>query len=202
MRSRKRTTSGEAREARCLFISLDPESVTVRMPSRGEGSVDERSRAPAPPERNSCLTEKMRFRGGMERKDRSYRPVGKRTSALAIFGLAGVQACWFFVAGCNRAPTTLDSSLTTPALASKAVLRAEPNPVPAGEGPGKTVISWDTGNGESGEVFVVNGDHEVLFGRAAQASLDAAWIQPGSWEFRLYSTKDHRLLTKLIVTRP
>jgi hypothetical protein len=36
----------------------------------------------------------------------------------------------------------------------EAFLTATPNPVPAGEGPGKTTISWSTGDGSNGLVYV------------------------------------------------
>ncbi|MFZ1220033.1 MAG: carbohydrate binding domain-containing protein [Chthoniobacterales bacterium] len=82
------------------------------------------------------------------------------------------------------------------------VFRADPNPVPAGPGLGTTTIIWDTGSAAEADVFLVTGDKETIFGRGAKISQPAAWIQPGSLEFRMYSRPDHKLLAKLTVTRP
>jgi hypothetical protein len=44
-----------------------------------------------------------------------------------------------------------------------ATLKAIPNPVPAGIGPGMTTITWDTGDGWVGRVYVsVDGGPEQL----------------------------------------
>lgn len=111
-----------------------------------------------------------------------------------------------FITGCDDpASDSAASSSPTPATEANApgvVLRAEPNPVPAGPGPGTTTISWDTGSDAAADVYVVNGDKEIIFGRGARVSQDAAWIQPGSHEFRMYSYPEHKFLAKVIVTRP
>lgn len=113
-----------------------------------------------------------------------------------------------FLASCGRQET--QSSVSSPSPAPEAttttppglVFRADPNPVPAGSGPGRTIISWDTGSNAQADVVLVTGDKETTFGRGAKISQEATWIQPGSWEFRMYSTTDHKLLAKLTVTRP
>jgi len=84
-------------------------------------------------------------------------------------------------------------------------ITATPNPVPAGEGKfGTTTVTWDTGDGSIGEVYVsVNGAAEKLFaGNRSKGSLEAAWIGKGDHEFRLYAGKEHKtLLASVRVTR-
>jgi DNA-binding beta-propeller fold protein YncE len=77
-------------------------------------------------------------------------------------------------------------------------LSASPNPVPLGENPGKTTISW-TG----GKVYVsMDGNNEVLFADMREGSKMASWILAGSsYEFRLYSSDHTELLAKLTVTK-
>jgi hypothetical protein len=85
----------------------------------------------------------------------------------------------------------------------RATLAASPNPVPAGDGVGKTVISWSTGDENSGKVWVsVNGGKESLFAIAQRGVASADWIQTGpTYEFRLYDSNHTRLLGKIVVTR-
>ena len=80
---------------------------------------------------------------------------------------------------------------------------AEPNPVPAGTGPGKTTIRWDTGNGAAGQVFVSEeGGEESLFGENSRGSKEANWIGRKTYEFRLYAGKDRKTqLASVTVTR-
>ena len=84
-------------------------------------------------------------------------------------------------------------------------ITATPNPVPAGETKfGTTTVTWDTGDGSIGEVYVsVNGAAEKLFaGNRSKGSLAAAWIGKGEHEFRLYAGKEHKtLLASVRVTR-
>lgn len=109
----------------------------------------------------------------------------------------GMALC-FPVTSCKRAPKE-----TAP---SAPVISAAPNPVPDGSGPGQTTISWDTGDGSMGEVYVsVGGRDEKLFGgKSAKQALEAAWIQSGDvCDFRLYKGTDHtELLASVTVTRP
>jgi hypothetical protein len=78
-------------------------------------------------------------------------------------------------------------------------LSACPNPVPEGEGPGKTTIFW---NSVDGKICVSeNGRDEVLFAGSPRGSQDADWIDAGSsYEFRLYSSDHTELLKKVVVT--
>jgi hypothetical protein len=76
-------------------------------------------------------------------------------------------------------------------------LSASPNPVPPGDNPGKTTISWS-----GGKVYVaMNGNDEVLFGQRHEGCNVATWILAGSnYEFRLYNSDHTELLAKLTVT--
>jgi len=80
---------------------------------------------------------------------------------------------------------------------------ANPNPVPAGEGPGTTTISWDTADGSIGKIYVsVNRGEELLFADGRRSSTSADWIEAGSnYEFRLYNSDHTELLAKVTVTR-
>jgi hypothetical protein len=83
-------------------------------------------------------------------------------------------------------------------------ITANPNPVAAGGKFGKTTITWDTGNGSVGEVYVsVNGAAEKRFaGNRAKGSLEAPWIGKGEHVFRLYEGKEHKIvLASVTVTR-
>ena len=80
---------------------------------------------------------------------------------------------------------------------------ANPNPVPAGEGPGKTTVSWDTVDGSIGRIYVsVNRGQELLFADGRRSSASAHWIETGSkYEFRLYNWDHTELLANVTVTR-
>jgi hypothetical protein len=76
-------------------------------------------------------------------------------------------------------------------------LTASPNPVPQGNNPGETTISWT-----DGKVYVsMNANDEVLFAHRREGSKVARWILAGSsYEFRLYNSDHTELLAKLTVT--
>jgi hypothetical protein len=127
------------------------------------------------------------------------------TRAILVFSICFSGAA-IFLAGCGR--STSDSSATsspTPgagATAASAMLRAEPNPVPPGDGTGTTTISWQTGDGTPGEVYVVTTPEEKLFARGSAGSSVAPWIGNGSTQFRLYNQDHSKVLAQLTVTRP
>jgi len=79
-------------------------------------------------------------------------------------------------------------------------LSASPNPVPAGEGEGKTTISW---NSVAGKIYVsVDGGDEVLFADAPRGLPEADWINAGpTYEFRLCNADHNELLEKLVVQK-
>src|SRR5215216_841269 len=79
----------------------------------------------------------------------------------------------------SAAPDVAVTSSTKPGLT------ATPNPVPIG---GRTAITWTTGDGSPGEVYVsINGDREILFaGASPYGRQEADWIGPGDRsDFRL-----------------
>jgi hypothetical protein len=84
-----------------------------------------------------------------------------------------------------------------------ALLTADPNPAPVGQGQGKTTVSWDTADGTIGKVYVsVDGGQELLFADGRRGSAPAHWIETGSdYEFRLYDSDHTELLAKLVVTK-
>jgi hypothetical protein len=108
---------------------------------------------------------------------------------------AAVLSPLFFFSACNPSKNP---------AASAATITASPNPVPAGEGLGKTTITWNTGDGTVGQVYVsADGEPDVLWLGGASGSGQAPWIQAGpTYEFRLYAGTEHTtLLSKTQVTR-
>ena len=108
--------------------------------------------------------------------------------------------------GCVLSTCDRTRPLTTDGAKGKAVLSASPNPVPSGdiEKPlGTTTITWDTGNGAAGDLYVkVNREREKFMSRAPRGTHEVPWIQFDSfYEFRLYSKKRSKLLATLEVTR-
>jgi hypothetical protein len=85
----------------------------------------------------------------------------------------------------------------------EARITADPNPVPAGSGKGTTTISWDTGDGTPGQVYVERkGQAEKLFAQGKKGTEKATWIYGGfTYEFRLYAGKEHKqVLARVTVT--
>ena len=109
----------------------------------------------------------------------------------------------FFFAACgpSKSPEA-NASAASPAVAA-ATITASPNPVTTGEGPGTTTITWNTGGGTTGQVYVSeDGGPEKLWAEASTGSGSAPWIQPGkTFEFRLYAGTEHaKVLAKIQVT--
>jgi hypothetical protein len=80
-----------------------------------------------------------------------------------------------------------------------AFLTASPNPVPIGGTGGlrgTTTISWSTGDGSEGQVYLaVRGQPEQLFAQGSRGSQEAPWISPSAtFEFRLYAGTEHKVL--------
>jgi hypothetical protein len=104
-----------------------------------------------------------------------------------------------FLVGCGgRSPAPVPAEETGQASETGAWIRAAPNPVPIGVGPGRTTLSWDAGASATAQVYVsIDGKTEQLFaGGVHQGSQDAGWIDTGpTYEFRLYAGSDHQ--TKL-----
>ena len=109
--------------------------------------------------------------------------------------------CICSLTACNRArPEPTETKSVQP------VLYASPNPIPSGDLDkplGTTTITWDTGNGAVGELYVkVNREPEKLISSGPRGTDEVPWIQFDSfYEFRLYSEKRSKLLATLEVTR-
>src|SRR5262249_7506680 len=120
-----------------------------------------------------------------------------RSTYIFIFLLA-IQ----ILSGCSRnraiTPTGQQDATT-------AKIVVAPNPVPAGgEGMGGTTISWDTGDGSLGQVYIAeDGVESKMLAQAAKGSKTVKWIKTGTtYEFRLYAGKEHKtVLAKAAVTR-
>lgn len=109
----------------------------------------------------------------------------------------------FFFAICGPAKNSeADAQAASPA-ASAATITASPNPVTTGEGPGTTTITWNTGDGTTGQIYVSeDGGPERLFTAGPKGSLPAPWIQTGkTFDFSLYAGTEHtKVLAKVQVT--
>ena len=117
----------------------------------------------------------------------------KRFIPLSIILLA-----LFSFAACNRS----ENPSASPA-ASGATITASPNPVQTSQGLGTTTITWNTGDGTAGEVYVYDEDgHEGLLAKGPAGSAAARWIQAGKTaEFRLYAGYEHaKVLARTQVT--
>jgi hypothetical protein len=74
-------------------------------------------------------------------------------------------------------------------------ITANPGHVTVAGGTGSTEISWDTGNGSMGFVFVTTSEGKpVLFATGAKGSRVAPWIRPGTYAFELYGDDQRRTL--------
>jgi hypothetical protein len=109
----------------------------------------------------------------------------------------------FFFAACgpSKNPATNASAASPAAFA--ATITASPNPVTTGEGPGTTTVTWNTGDGAAGQVYVsMDGTPEAIFAEGSTGSAPAPWIQAGkTFEFRLYAGTEHaKVLAKIQVT--
>ena len=60
----------------------------------------------------------------------------------------------FFFAACGPSKNPEANASAGSAAASAATITASPNPVTIGEGPGNTTITWNTGDGTTGQVYV------------------------------------------------
>ena len=109
----------------------------------------------------------------------------------------------FFFAACGPSKSPeVNASAASPAAAT-ATITASPNPVIIGEELGATTITWNTGDGTTGQVYVSeDGAPETLFSAGPTGSAPAPWIRVGKmFEFRLYAGTEHtRVLAKTQVT--
>jgi hypothetical protein len=84
-----------------------------------------------------------------------------------------------------------------------AFITASPNPPPPGQAPGRTTITWSTGDARPGGVAVsVDGAPEALFASGSSGRQEAHWISADSeYEFRLYDVNSHALMATVKVGR-
>jgi hypothetical protein len=125
--------------------------------------------------------------------------------ATLTFAIAAATAMLFTLQACKPSsePTTADnaSSASSPAAGAPSI-KAVPNPIPA-DGDGKTMISWDTGDGSVGQIWVsVNGAEQKLFAQEVKGSAAASWIAAGeSADFVLYAgTNREKEIARVKVT--
>src|SRR5438477_12064755 len=89
--------------------------------------------------------------------------------------------------GCRRNSTSVPSNETSNQGKDQSeigvILRAKPNPVPAGSRTGKTTITWQTGSEAVADVYFFDGKDETLFASGARSSKEADFLRPGSNEF-------------------
>jgi hypothetical protein len=83
-----------------------------------------------------------------------------------------------------------------------AVITAKPERVILRDGNGSAEITWDTGNGSMGFVFVTEeGGKPVLFAKSSRGSLIAPWIGKHTYVFELYGDdQGQTLLAKVTVS--
>jgi len=132
---------------------------------------------------------------------RVARPRGVLGAVIVLVGFLVATGC-----GDSSPDTTSKGSSGTLATnqAGGAWIKADPNPVPAGKDPGTTTISWNTGNGATGEVYLLGPVQvEKLFTGGRSGSKKAPWIRKGGkYEFLLYAGKDHQtVLARVTVTK-
>jgi hypothetical protein len=109
----------------------------------------------------------------------------------------------FFFAGCNLSKIPEATAPSASPEASTATITASPNPVPVSQAPGTTTVTWNTGDGSAGQVFVSEGGApDRMFASGPSGSVAAPWIQAGTtFEFRLYAGTEHaKVLAKTQVT--
>ena len=110
---------------------------------------------------------------------------------------------FFAACGPSKNPEAEANVSAASPVASAATITASPNPVTTGEGPGTTTITWNTGDGTSGQVYVSEGGGpERLLAEGLPGSVPVPWIGPGkTFEFRLYAGTEHaKVLAKTQVT--
>ena len=140
-------------------------------------------------------------------RPRNQTPRSRRAPAILF------TFCAVLLVSCDESATTAPSAAPSPSAteggasiaagSSQAQLVAAPNPVPPGQQPGTTTISWQTGTGKVGELWVKVGRRERLFKRGKGGSHVARFIRAGETEFLLYDgTERQKLLAQVKVTRP
>jgi hypothetical protein len=83
---------------------------------------------------------------------------------------------------------------TEPAPRTRARLSAAPNPVPVTAGQGSATLTWSTGDGSVGQIYVSrNGEPEKLVTQGTEGAARVSWIELGStYDFTLYAGSEHK----------
>ena len=142
------------------------------------------------------------------------RRLSRRTVSVIIEGFLIIAL--LLCAGCgdsddaNSSANKASSPVATTAEVlgpSKGLIKADPNPVPAGPGLGKVKISWNTGSDVLPVAITVSSkaEPEVNFSGGDKAgATEAPWIQSGvEYDFRLYvgAGANKKLIDHVVVTR-
>ena len=78
-------------------------------------------------------------------------------------------------------------------------ITATPERVKVAGGPGSTDITWNTGNGSIGFVFVTaNGRQPILVATSPQGERVISWIRTGRYVFELYGDAERRTLLAMV----
>ena len=128
-----------------------------------------------------------------------------RARQTPSFLLAAILALLTLMPGCDRKPkqqgdaTPADQG--SEATPQTGTISAEPNPVPAGPGKGKTKINWSVNEGTARVYLSIDGGKEDLF--SGKTGEEAPWIEEGhDYEFRLYAGEERKtVLGSVKVTR-
>lgn len=153
--------------------------------------------------------------GFIWRTESRYDPLARETALTLFSRLTDTMRCSSPSPRGGRVPARATALLTSFLLVfalacssgvanRNATITANPNPVPGGAGGGTTTVTWGTGDGTWGQVYLfVEGQREILFVEGAAGSNQATWINVGPvYDFRLYAGKDHKvLLASVKVTR-
>jgi ABC-type transport system substrate-binding protein len=114
-------------------------------------------------------------------------------SMKRFISTVGILLPLFFFAACGPSKSPEANASAASPAAHAASITASPNPVTTGEGNGTTTITWNTGDGATGQVYVSEGGGaEAVFAEAPTGSTPAPWIAAGkTFTFRLYAGTEH-----------
>lgn len=121
------------------------------------------------------------------------------------FWFAAILAILTLMPGCDRKPKqqapAKPADQGSETIAQTGMISAEPNPVPAGPGKGKTKIHWSVDEGTARVYLSIDAGKETLF--SGKTGEEAPWIEEGhDYEFHLYAGEDHKTrLATVKVTR-
>jgi len=142
-------------------------------------------------------------KGNNSRNTMTQRITNQRMFMKRFIPTIAILLPLFLFAACGPSKNPEANATAGSSAASAATITASPNPVTVGEGPGTTTVTWNTGDGTAGQVYVsVDGGPEAVFAFGPSGSNAASWIQAGkTFEFRLYAGAEHtKVLAKTQVT--